>query len=105
MELQTGNMVETAICTKDKRRSRKEGTVIGHGAKRSRIFSVSHPSDFIREGSTILELSDFQNRNYGENAMFGPVYDKLRLQKYYWKPDCSICVFIKKQHSRANIYL
>ena len=38
------------------------------------------------------ELSDFQNRNYGGNAMVGPVYDKLSLQKYYWKPDCSIWV-------------
>ena len=36
--------------------------------------------------------------------MLGPVYDRLSQDKYYWKPDRSIA-FIRRYHSRANIYL
>ena len=83
----------------------KKGTVIDHGDKRSRILSVLHYRDINAEYSIIVELSDFKNRSYGEHAMLGPVYNRLSQDKYYWKPDCSICVYQETSQQSKHILI
>ena len=107
-ELQVGNRVvevKQHYAAKINDEVVKKGTVIGHGDKHSRISSVLHIRDINGEYSIIVELSDFKNRSYGEHAMLGPVYDRLSQEKYYWKPDCSICVYQETSQQGKHILI